>query len=66
MSKSWHGGKGSDPRKVDTQKFNDNWDAIFGKKKEKFWDHHCQVHGGKISFLQGNACDWCGAEEDTE
>ena len=31
----WHGGKGSAQRKVDKQKFSDNWDAIFGKKKEE-------------------------------
>ena len=27
------GGKGSAPRPVDQQKFNDNFDRIFGKKK---------------------------------
>jgi hypothetical protein len=26
-------GKGSIPRPVDPQKFNDNWDKIFGKKQ---------------------------------
>ena len=31
----WHGGKGSRPRNVDKKKFNDNWDRIFDKKKEK-------------------------------
>lgn len=33
MSK-WHGGKGSKqrPRNVSKQKFDDNWDRIFGKK----------------------------------
>ena len=30
----WHGGKGSDPRKVDKKKFDKNWDLIFGNKKE--------------------------------
>jgi len=30
----WHGGKGSKPRPVDKKKFDDNWDRIFGKKKE--------------------------------
>lgn len=32
-----HGGKGSAPRKaqVDAQKFSDNWDLAFGKKKVK-------------------------------
>ena len=27
-----HGGKGSTARPTDTQKFNDNFDRIFGKK----------------------------------
>jgi len=32
---NWHGGKGSKPRPVsDRKKFEDNWDAIFNKKKE--------------------------------
>lgn len=30
----WHGGKGSLARKVDNQKFKDNWDAIFKNKKD--------------------------------
>lgn len=30
----WHGGKGSSQRKVDKEKFNDNWDKIFGKKND--------------------------------
>jgi hypothetical protein len=30
----WHGGKGSSQRKVDKQKFSDNWDKIFGKKND--------------------------------
>lgn len=29
---NWHGGKGSSPRPTDKQKYNDNWDRIFGKK----------------------------------
>lgn len=32
MTDTWHGGKGSRFRKVNQQKFADNWDAIFGKK----------------------------------
>ena len=30
----WHGGKGSRPRpySVDKNKFDENWDRIFGKK----------------------------------
>lgn len=32
----WHGGKGSNPRPfaVDSKTYEDNWDRIFGKKKE--------------------------------
>lgn len=31
-----HGGKGSTPRPIsDRKKFEDNWDAIFGKKDKK-------------------------------
>ena len=33
MSGQWEGGKGSRQRSVDAQKYNDNYDAIFGKKK---------------------------------
>jgi hypothetical protein len=25
----WHGGKGSQPRKVDPKKFSENWDKVF-------------------------------------
>lgn len=33
---NWHGGKGSKQRKTaDQKKFDDNWDAIFGKKETK-------------------------------
>ena len=33
MSGQWAGGKGSKQRKTsDQKKFDDNWDAIFGKK----------------------------------
>ena len=30
-----HGGKGSATRPTDKKKYEDNWDVIFGKKKEK-------------------------------
>jgi hypothetical protein len=30
-----HGGKGDGARQVDRQKYNDNWDKIFGKKNEE-------------------------------
>jgi hypothetical protein len=32
---SWHGGKGSRYRQTDAEKFSDNWDKIFGTKKQK-------------------------------
>lgn len=35
MSKQWAGGKGSRQRPTDTNKFNDNWDAIFKKPNNK-------------------------------
>lgn len=36
MSKEWHGGKGDKPRKtVDQKKYAENWEKIFGNKKEK-------------------------------
>lgn len=32
---SWEGGKGSKPRPIsDRKQFEDNWDAIFGKKEK--------------------------------
>tara|TARA_B110000503_G_scaffold142685_1_gene240349 strand:+ start:1674 stop:1835 length:162 start_codon:yes stop_codon:yes gene_type:complete len=35
MSNSWHGGKGSSPRKInDRKQFEDNWDKIFGSGKK--------------------------------
>lgn len=33
MSGAWHGGKGSNYRKMDHEQFSDNWDRIFAKKK---------------------------------
>lgn len=32
MSEASHYGKGDRPRKVDKEKFDSNWDKIFGKK----------------------------------
>lgn len=37
MSK-WHGGKGSQTRPVDPKKFSENYDRIFGKKKQEKTD----------------------------
>jgi len=35
MKGATHGGKGSGVRPTDKKKFENNYDAIFGKKKEK-------------------------------
>jgi hypothetical protein len=35
MAEKWHGGKGDKPRKVDSEKFGNNWDKIFGKDSSK-------------------------------
>jgi hypothetical protein len=34
MSNKWHGGKGSTTRPTDVDKYNENWDRIFGDKKK--------------------------------
>ena len=34
-----HGGKGSAVRPTDKKKYEDNWDAIFGKKHNKEFDN---------------------------
>jgi hypothetical protein len=37
MSKSWHGGKGSNPRPIKyREQFEDNWDRIFGTKENRY------------------------------
>jgi hypothetical protein len=66
----WHGGKGSKPRPVDKKKFSDNWDAIFGKKKEEklgigdFCNRCGQPHNGTGFYIDkiGRVCDNCGIE----
>lgn len=36
MNGATHGGKGSKPRPIeDRKKFEDNWEKIFGNKKDK-------------------------------
>jgi len=73
MSNSnWHGGKGSKQRPTDREKYNDNYDAIFGKKTavddaadvmSGMWTHNCKVDG-LISTEKGSKCNWCDAEEE--
>ena len=35
MSGQWEGGKGSKQRPTDKSKFDENWERIFGNKKDK-------------------------------
>ena len=42
-----HGGKGSSQRPTDKTKFADNYDAIFGKKKDKDKDKKQQQEDKK-------------------
>lgn len=35
MTDKWHGGKGSKPRPLDTSKWRENYERIWGKNKEK-------------------------------
>jgi hypothetical protein len=51
MSGQWEGGKGSKQRKAgDQKKFDDNWDAIFGKKdKPSAVDDCAEVTSESIS-----------------
>ena len=32
MDKKWHGGKGSSPRKIDSDAYSKNWDRIFNSE----------------------------------
>lgn len=34
MTSQWHGGKGSKPRPTNLKAYEDNYDAIFGKKNK--------------------------------
>lgn len=43
---NWHGGKGSKQRTTNTQKFNDNYDKIFGKKADIKTRKVTPDHGG--------------------
>jgi hypothetical protein len=37
MKGEWSGGKGSFPRKVDTNKYNSNYDVIFKKNQKNLY-----------------------------
>lgn len=49
---NWHGGKGSKQRPTDLKKYNDNWDTIFGKKKEP-------MTKGKLVIYGNSSCMAC-------
>ena len=39
-SSNWHGGKGSVQKPTDQDKYAENWEKIFGKKKKKDIDEN--------------------------
>lgn len=58
MKGQTHGGKGSSPRKVDKEKFESNWERIFGKKTlVELLDDECRECGSlskhKMSCSKG-------------
>ena len=72
---NWHGGKGSKQRPTNREKFNDNYDAIFGKKsavddaadvmsKFESWTCECPVEKTTLEVEKGASCNWCGRYED--
>lgn len=62
----WHGGKGSAQRKVDKQKFSDNWDAIFGKKEEEDKDLKFTTAEEYINSVSDDEGTLDGSEEKEE
>lgn len=49
MKGAWHGGKGSRYRAVDQQKYNENWERIFGKKKKPSEEEKSEENEHKAS-----------------
>ena len=64
---AWEGGKGSKQRPTDLNKFEDNWDRIFGKKDvlntDAMWKHECKING-TLMIGNGEHCSWCGLNEN--
>jgi len=74
------GGKGSGRRNEDVSKINENWDRIFGAKKDKTMNEHVEQHdhdedgewtceccGGpmyKQAHWNYGQCDDCGATQE--
>lgn len=46
MVGQWRGGKGSARRNEQVDKFNNNYDAIFGKKPAEKVEHSCELISG--------------------
>ena len=74
MSTHGDGGKGSGRRQEDVSKINENWDRIFGNKKEIKMEHEhddeewtCDQCGGPM-YRQAHwdyaQCDDCGARQE--
>ena len=49
-----HGGKGDGARKVNKQKFDSNWDRIFGNSNEKETDKRTEDPQGQESSGDSN------------
>lgn len=59
MSDKWHGGKGSKPRplSVSQEVFDNNFETIFGKKKEKVYlpEYELNKSTGEVEKVYTNA-----------
>lgn len=61
MSTHGDGGKGSGRRKEDASKVRDNWDLIFGKKKDTAMNEHDEYDDEGIDHSEEDwTCDVCG------
>lgn len=57
MKKSnWHGGKGSQRRNSDDKKYANNWDRIFGPKKEPEQQQHTHTDSSIKNYCPGSKC----------
>lgn len=68
---AWEGGKGSKQRPTDLNKYESNWDRIFGKKpdvlnNDAMWKHECKQNGTVYDMMvgKGEHCSWCGLNEN--
>lgn len=59
MSTHGDGGKGSGRRKEDASKVRDNWDLIFGAKKEQAMNEHDGMDTQRSEDLEEQSDDWC-------